>query len=240
MIILDKFIYSRRAGVIFAYIPKVACTNWKCILRYLDGHEDYLNAQLAHDRMRSGLDYLSTNPHGEILLRNPAIPKLTCVRNPFSRILSAYLNKVKPFAFDNATADRDPYFFMVFQKINSFRQLSYPRITQVTFTCFLNWIEFSGDPLTLNEHWIPQTNILGRGEVCFEYIGRLENIHEDAKMLLSRMGCDIPFPSQAAVSFPPTNADTLVKYHYTPYDYDAVRRIYADDFSILKYDPFLI
>lgn len=237
MINLNNFIYSRKGGIVFAYLPKVACTNWKCILRYLDGHENYLDAKIAHDRRRSGLAYLSTLSDGEDLIKNPSVPKLTCVRNPFSRILSAYLNKVKPFAYDNATADRDPYFHMIFQSIDSYRKAVHPEFSVVNFICFLNWIESSGDSLAQNEHWIPQTEILGQGEVIFDYIGRFENILTDGPLLLSRMSCDIAFPSQQAVNFPPTHANDLVKKYYTDCEYDAVRRIYAADFKYLGYDP---
>jgi hypothetical protein len=111
MALLTHSIHSKKANVIFGYVPKVACTNWKCILRYLDGHADYLDAQIAHDRKRSGLAYLSELPNGLDMLHDDSIPKLTCVRNPYTRVLSAYLNKVKPFALEGATAERDAYFF---------------------------------------------------------------------------------------------------------------------------------
>jgi len=236
MVMLSHFIYSKRNNFIFTYIPKVACTNWKCILRYLDGHADYLNTQIAHDRVRSGLAYLSTLQDGEVLLREPTIPKFTCVRNPYTRILSAYLNKVKPFALDNATSERDPYFYMIFQKIDAFRKSEFSDTQFVSFGCFLKWIEASGDPLTRNEHWIPQTEILGTGEVFFDYIGRFENIQDDAPKLLELMKCDIPFPSQQTVKFPPTHASDLIKTYYEVDDYRTVNRIYDSDFEYLVYD----
>ena len=237
MKILDNFIWSSRAGIVFAYVPKVACTNWKCVLRYLDGHSDYLDAQIAHDRQRSGLTYLTTLAQAEDLIKNPKVPKLTCVRNPYSRILSAYLNKIKPFAYDNATVDRDSYFHMVFQVIDAYRKFACPNYNVVSFSCFLRWIELSEDPLVHNEHWIPQTSILGQGDVTFDYIGKLENILTDAPILLSLMGCNIPFPSQQAVAFPPTHASTLIQNYYSQDEYDAVRRIYAQDFDHLGYNP---
>ncbi|MFT4851511.1 MAG: hypothetical protein ACI83B_004077 [Sediminicola sp.] len=45
-----------KQSFIFVYNPKVACTNWKCILRYINGHkEDYLSARIAHNKELSGL-----------------------------------------------------------------------------------------------------------------------------------------------------------------------------------------
>ena len=240
MLILSHFIYSKKAGVVFAYIPKVACTNWKCILRYLDGHTDYLDAQIAHDRKRSGLAYLSTLPDGADLLSNPNVPKLTCVRNPYTRILSAYLNKVKPFAIDNATKERDSYFHMVFQEIDSFRKQHHPTLPAVNFYCFLDWLESSGNPLTRNEHWLLQAEILGQREVAFDFIGHFENLAADAPILLERMDCDIPFPSQKAVNFPSTRAAELTGNYFTDVEIEQVKRIYAADFSYLEYDPSVL
>jgi hypothetical protein len=77
----------------------------------------------------------------------------------------------------------------------------------VTFGCIRKWQEDSGDPLVDNDHWIPQTTILGKDEVCFEYIGKLENISQDAEIILEKMECDIPFPTQHTVRFAPTNAN---------------------------------
>ncbi len=235
MAILDNFIYSRNANVIFAYIPKVACTNWKCILRYLDGHKDYLDARLAHDRNKSGLSYISKMPNGIDLLMDKNIAKLTCVRNPYSRILSAYLNKIKPFAQDNAPPDRDVYFYQVFTVIDQYRQIKHPELEYVDFSCFLEWIELSGDPLAGNEHWIPQTEILGKSEYIFDFIGRIENLHKDAQIILDWLKCDIPFPTQQAVNFPPTRASESIDTYYTQIEMEQVQRIFRDDFSFLQY-----
>lgn len=237
MVMLTNFIYSKKAGIVFAYVPKVACTNWKCILRYLDGHVDYLDPKIAHDRNRSGLAYLSSLPNAAELLSDPDVPKLTCVRNPYTRALSAYLNKVKRFAFDNASPECDPYFHMIYQKMDAFQKSTHPDLPGVTFGCFLDWLESSGDPLVENEHWVPQTSIIGKGEVKFAYIGRIESIEIDAPILLQRMGCDIAFPSQKAVSFPPTHAGNLLQNYYLDEERERVRRIYAADFECLGYDP---
>ncbi len=236
MAILDNFIYSKKSNVIFAYIPKVACTNWKCILRYLDGHDDYLNTSLAHDRNRSELLYVSRLPNGIDLLNDPSVAKLTCVRNPYSRILSAYLNKVKPFAIDNAQPGRDPYFYEIFKRMDEFRIKYRPESEHVDFSCFLAWIEFSNDPLVDNEHWIPQTEILGKNEYVFNYIGRIENLSKDAPIILDWLKCDIPFPTHQAVNFPPTKANEAINIYYSAKEKKQVQHIYKNDFSYLQYD----
>ena len=42
-----NFIYNAERGFVFAYVPKVACTNWKSLLRYMAGHDDWLDNKLS-------------------------------------------------------------------------------------------------------------------------------------------------------------------------------------------------
>jgi hypothetical protein len=90
-----NFIWQERFAYIFAYVPKVACTNWKCVLRHQIGASDYLNPRLAHDREQSGLTFLSEEPRAHELLADPLLAKYAIVREPFSRALSAYLDNTR-------------------------------------------------------------------------------------------------------------------------------------------------
>jgi chondroitin 4-sulfotransferase 11/chondroitin 4-sulfotransferase 13/dermatan 4-sulfotransferase 1 len=236
MVALRNFIFLQKFNIVFAYIPKVACPNWKCILRYLEGYSDYLNPKTAHDRKLSGLKFLSNISNGQDCLKDSKILKYTCVRNPYTRILSAYLNKVKPFGYDEVKIKQQPYFHNIFVQIDSFRKASLTEYQDVSFSCFLRWLELSEDPLTRNEHWVPQTSIIGQGEVVFDFIGRFENLQIDAPILLARMGCDIEFPSQKAIKLPPTRANELLDSYYSKNDYELVNRLYASDFQYLGYN----
>jgi len=240
MIRLENFIFSAKAPAVFAYIPKVACTNWKCILRYLDGHHDYLNSRLAHDRKKSNLKYLSEYSNPYDLINDTSIKKITCVRNPYSRILSAYLNKVKPFSSPEAIPEWDPYFFKLYKEINEFRLKNTSNYEDVTFDCFLDWILFSNNIAVKDEHWIPQTDLIGEGEVDFYFICHFEKFKTELPIALEILKCDIPFPSQSEVNFLPTNANSQLDIFYLPESIQKVRSIYQKDFLRLNYDiqPF--
>jgi hypothetical protein len=233
---LENFIYNSNRNFVFAYVPKVACTNWKCILRYLDGNSNYLDARLAHDREKSGLVFLSALPHRLQLLSSREVPKYTFVRSPYTRVLSAYLNKIEPFASGNATPARDPHFYTVFERIDLFRRDVRHEDAPVNFDCFVEWLETSGDPLTENEHWLPQSVILSPTEIEYSYVGRFEKIENDAKKLLDMIKCDIDFPTQEAVKFPGTNARQQLCRHYTMRSIETVKRIYHSDFDNFGYD----
>ena len=83
--------------LIFCYVPKVACSNWKLTLRRAAGLPDLEQKSLIHLRRESGLDYLSN--HNALVrlyyLNNPAYRRAVFVRNPWTRVLSAYRNTIE-------------------------------------------------------------------------------------------------------------------------------------------------
>jgi hypothetical protein len=235
----DCYILGPDQTYVFAFIPKSACTNWKCLMRHEYGFENYLNPALAHDRKNGGLRFVSDleNPWSVLLDRN--CPKYTCVRNPYSRLLSAYLNKVEPFVKGAVPDQLRKGHLKIFTAMDEFRSMVLPDKEAVDFECFITWLDLAltKDPFVKNPHWIPQTQIIGTGQIQFDYIARFENLEDDAAELLSRIGCKAAFPSQKAVKFPPTEASRKTRQYYTPASVEMVRRIYADDFAYLGYDP---
>jgi len=233
MPILENFIYGSKAQIVFAYIPKAACSNWKCILRYLQGYSNYLDTNIFHDRKKSGLIYLSELENAEEILYNASIPKLTFVRNPYTRILSAYLNKIKPFSENESILDMN--FYQIYINIDNFRKKHFPKKKIVDFECFINWLYESKNCYTQNEHWIPQSTILGLDKVKFDFIGKFERFSTDVAKILKIMKCDIPFPTQKDINFPPTRANELVDYYYNSELVEKVKKIYLNDFLLLNY-----
>ena len=233
------FIFGPERRYLFGFVPKSACTNWKCVLRHEHGHENYLNPRLAHDMQNGGLPYLSTEENPWRPLLDPAVRKSTCVRSPYTRVLSAYLNKIEPLVRGDGPEHLRKGFLKIYQAIDAFRAQCLPEKPQVDFECFLTWLDMArpGDPFAKNQHWRPQTQIIGNGQVEFDFIARFENLADDAPELLRRMGSTIAFPSQEQVKFPPTGAGSKTRSHYTPLAVQLVRRIYEADFSYLGYDP---
>jgi hypothetical protein len=223
----QHFIYVASRRLLFVYVPKVACTNFKAVLRRLQGAADYLDAAIAHDRSRSGLCHLDQHPDRECIVRDPAVLRLSCVRNPYTRLLSAYLNKIEPLN------DGDP------EWLGPAARGAHAAIREhaghVDFGAFADWIACSSHPLTSNEHWIAQSCILDPERVSYDFVGRFERLQQDAATLLQMMGADIGFPTREAVDFPATHAGSRLAEYYTPTIAARVHAAYADDFRNFGY-----
>lgn len=236
--IYKNFIYNADRGVIFAYVPKVACTNWKSLLRYIAGHEDWLDNKLAHDKVNGGLQYLDLEGPDADLLTRPDIARYAMVRDPYSRVLSAYLNKVESRLPPTPEAEGEDHFSKVVRDIDAFRAASLDTATypQITFEVFLLWLQDGGSPFCYDEHWAPQSVLLKQPGVTFDIIGRLENLKEDAPRILQAMGCNQGFPTPKDVNFSPTNAQEKIGKYYNDNCCVLANSIFREDFDGFGYD----
>ena len=232
-----NFVYDEARNFIFGYVPKVAWTNWKSLLRYMAGHDDWLDTRLAHDTVKGGLRYLDFEGPDAALLNQPPIRKYAMVREPYSRVLSAYLNKVESRLPLAPVTDAEDHFHKVVRDIDAFRRDALDTNThpEVSFEVFLLWLRDSGSWFVNDEHWVTQTILLRQPEVSFDYIGRFENMAADSDHLLKAMGCDQGFPSQKDLNFAPTGALSKVDRYYNTSCYALVGKIYETDFSSFSY-----
>ncbi|WP_337660038.1 sulfotransferase family protein [Anderseniella sp. Alg231-50] len=236
-IIHRNFIYNEDSEIIFAYVPKVACTNWKSLLRYMAGHQDWLNQKLVHDKVAGGLRYLDLTGADADLLSCPNIRKYAMVRDPYSRVLSAYLNKVESRLAPRIEAPFEDHFHTVVRDIDAFRRkkLGARQFPRIDFEVFLRWLQQGGSVYTQDEHWTSQSVLLHQPEVSFDFIGRFENLAVDAARILKEIGCDREFPSQKDVGFAATGAQSKLDQYYNATTRQLVNDIFAKDFENFAY-----
>jgi hypothetical protein len=232
-----NFIYNKEKRVVFAYVPKVACSNWKSIMRHLAGFSNYLDTKYAHDRVLSGLSYLDQEPNPEHILNDPDTKIVACVREPYSRVLSAYLNKVEQRLELLGKPEEKDHFDVVVNNIEEFRikRLNVNKYPEITFNVFLRWLKESNIHFTNDEHWRLQSKLLNINSVKFDLLGRFESLATDATEILAFIGSPLSFPSQKDIKFKPTGAINKVQKYYDDECYALVNDIYADDFTHFGY-----
>lgn len=142
----------------YAYcaIPKNGCTYHISLLHRINGVEDYEKMGIIHDASAKSHMDITRFPNEEIVdwLRDANVPKYIVVRNPMTRTLSAYIDKVERHLHDD----------------------------EKTPQAFADWVDFefpvgsvkrrSGQKW--NPHWRPQTYFCGF---------RTPNVHKAFRVL---------------------------------------------------------
>lgn len=214
--------WSKKNGLIYVETPKVGCTTIKKILQYneLDLNESSLPSDV-HDRGQS--PFLSPRfNESEFLdaLVDPNVFKFTFVRNPFTRVLSAYLDKIigRPGVVTKIQQQMG---------INPFEYIP-------TFAEFIEMVY--GQKLdNMNPHWAPQTFLVGYNLVDYDFLGRFECFDGSLQELASRANLEIPVAAIVSGRPHATRADEKAKQYYTNDIVKRVREIYYDDFKFLGY-----
>jgi dermatan 4-sulfotransferase 1 len=216
---------SLKNKYIYVQTPKVACSTIKLSLISFElGRRleiDYENPKSIHQREFSPL--LTPKQVGSFsrLLQSPFL-KFCFVRNPFTRVLSAYLDKIvqnkpqkKPVAELAGRDLQDP----------------------ITFEEFLSCI--ARQSITdMDNHWRPQYFQTFQGRIRYDYIGRFEALFGDLRTVAEIISPDlVSFISERAPHR--TNAQNLLRLYYSKKAQSLVRDIYRVDFEHFDYSTTL-
>ncbi|KAK3755476.1 hypothetical protein QZH41_005970, partial [Actinostola sp. cb2023] len=89
---LDHILVNDEHGVLYCYVPKVACSNWKRVMAVLDGKANSTDeiGQVPHSTFKR----LSRYPPAEIQYRLENYYKFMFAREPLQRVVSAYKDKL--------------------------------------------------------------------------------------------------------------------------------------------------
>ncbi|XP_041640285.1 carbohydrate sulfotransferase 12-like isoform X2 [Cheilinus undulatus] len=218
---LDHLIVDDTHQIIYCYVPKVACTNWKRVMVVLSqslispsSGKPYTDPEavppdLVHNSSlhltfaKFWRHYGSLSRH-LMALKLQHYTKFLFVRDPFVRLISAFRNK-----FGRPNEDFYRQFGSVMLSRYGNMSGSLPETAAEAFAAgikptFQQFITYLLDPETekesiFNEHWRQVYRLCHPCQVKYDFIGRLETLESDAENLLKLLEVDhlLHFPSGA-------------------------------------------
>ena len=144
----------------------------------------------------------------------------TIVRNPYTRILSAFRDKV---GRGTETSNR-----------------IIPGFSDDSPQGFNNFLRFCSDGgVYMDRHWWPQLNLLYKSADSFSHIGKIEKIEEDMAVVLTECGLDPVLSKKIRAPHSRTTHNTsaseMKRHFYTKENIELVKRIYSLDFDTFQY-----
>ncbi|XP_038647075.1 carbohydrate sulfotransferase 14 [Scyliorhinus canicula] len=202
--LLKHILVNDEYKFLYCYVPKVACSNWKRVIKVLNGALDNVHVQIKMDH-KNDLVFLGDLKNSEIKYRLKHYYKFLFVRDPMERLLSAYRNK-----FGEIEAYQRRYGMEIVRRYR--KNVGQSRGDDVTFTEFLQYL-VDEDVETMNEHWMPIYNLCQPCAVTYDYIGSYERLQSDARHVLQRVGAprSVEFPQRQAW-YKPITKETLHYY----------------------------
>ena len=213
-----------RRRIAYFETPKVACTSIKKYMR--DRYDDRpvdLASSAVHDRKTSPLKQLSALSATEArAVFGPTYRRFTFVRNPYTRILSAYLDKLITNEWERR---------------RHLPALGFPLDVRPSFIEFLNKLSNISDGVR-DIHYMTQTRLTGHiNGLDLSYVGRFENFRDDFMRLKRDFFSDPSTDDYASFGrHHASNASEQIANFYGADEAALVRDIYAIDFIAFGYD----
>lgn len=182
-------IVDDRHKLLYCYVPKVACSNWKRVFQVLSGKykkvEDIL--KLDHNDFKFLSDY---SPH-EIEHKLQNYFKFLFVRNPVDRLVSAFQNK-----FRNDVDFQRQYGRSIVFKYRE-NPPPNPLGDDVTLEEFLQYLS-DLLPEEMNEHWRSYESLCQPCHIKYNFIGKFEYLGLETGYLLESLGLEetVHFPAK--------------------------------------------
>ena len=221
----SRFIVIEKLKVVFCFIPKVSCTNWKRVLYSAENEGEHMAFNTHRRDQFSWLKDYNVAERKEILKN---YYKAMFVREPFERLASAYRDKVNRVWFKR---------FVVPNKNNEElkEEAAVPFSTFIKSVLSTNATKLRGRGYIEDQHWRSYEQICPC-EVDYDFIGHFENLAEEAPQLLKIIGVDdyVTFPE-----YHPSKTKSHVSDYYSQLTKDEIfqlGRLFELDFKLFGYD----
>ncbi|XP_026773358.2 carbohydrate sulfotransferase 12-like [Pangasianodon hypophthalmus] len=198
---LSNLLVDDRHGIIYCYVPKVACTAWKRILIVLseslkvDGVPYRSPADVPIEKVHgSSLKYLNAYPKAVMKKKLETYKKFMFVRDPFVRLISAYRDK---FQSKNQVYYKSVgmHILRTFGNVSNLPSTVEKAHAAGIIPSFYNFIQFilslqAKKDAFFDEHWQQINHLCHPCLIEYDFIGKMETIEEDAAQLLRMFHVD--------------------------------------------------
>ncbi|CAI5938846.1 unnamed protein product [Closterium sp. NIES-65] len=231
---------EEKLKLVVCTMPKVAANSWLMWLRAKLGQPNPNDPILALDVDKAGWHLLGrhfTEKEAVRLVTRPDFFRFTFVRNPFSRALSAYSNKLVVTDTPNnktGPGSREYWNERFFRFVRPQFELLKGEDDLVSFPDFMRLVALMKKNFRwkMDRHIAPQVDVCFMQMIKYDFVGRFENLEEDAKYVVNRFGGDHLDIFNFGVNAHQTRADTKLVKKYTKDAYELVKEVYAQDFFI--------
>ena len=215
--------------VIFCYIPKVACSQWKRVFLALDNRTDVDD---VHDDKHLYKFLFNDYSDEDIKVRLQSYFKFLFVREPRERLLSTYndkfINKIWPREMIES------YKTKILERYKQDEPSCSSSEHELTFKKFIYYVSDVG--FDRNPHWRSYGPLCHPCYIEYNFIGHFEDMPEEAPYILRQTGMD------RAVTFPPFhthNTTSQLLKSYAPIPKEKIAQLgkaFQEDFEMFDYD----
>ncbi|XP_077460887.1 carbohydrate sulfotransferase 12-like [Stigmatopora argus] len=216
---LDHLIVDHKHKIIYCYVPKVACTNWKKVMAFLSQSVLSPKSGKPYTDAASIPYYLihknSMDPTFAKLLGQRGSPsrhmmagmlqnytKFLFVRDPFVRLISAFRDKFLrpngPFYSSIGRGMILRYGNLSKEEVPKTVAEAHAAGIKPTFPQFISYLlDEAREKKIFNDHWRQVNSLCHPCQMNYDFIGQLETLETDAEQLLKLLQVDhlVQFPS---------------------------------------------
>lgn len=221
----DKYKY------VFWENPKVGSTTLLAFLQSQECQETASSMKNSHQRKESPLNRISeykTIVQDQILFGEEYF-KCAFVRNPYTRLLSAYKSKIEKNL---------PAKYEVLSVLHAEKEVENLDLSEkVSFDQFVD-VVCSQSIVDMNSHWKLQKYQIHADVISYDFIGKLENSGKDFSWLFKKIfGANV---SELPISKNATDANRITNDYYSSGLSKKVFDKFEEDFTLFEYDSNLI
>jgi len=224
---VDDFVHSTYCsfnnGYFYGECPKTGCSTIKKVLIQAELGKRINFERMDYIHFRAFTPFLKITQVGDLddFFQRKDIFKFCFVRNPYTRLLSCYLDKIKRDKPEN-------------QKIKIQLGLRPDDKRTVTFKEFVE-AGMEQQEMHMDQHWRTQFYQTYQSNIEYDFIGKFENFEEDFLFVLKQLNIDAQKYYDIEISHA-TKADENIQAYYSTEIAEKVYQKYHLDFEYFGYE----